>query len=287
MDRIWVWASVGFALLLVAVAVGAIRLTAPDVRAVVLPNRDETPKPNPLRVIPAGLFVMGSDDAGIDEQPKRRIFLSAYLIHQFEVTQAQYAPFVKATGHRSPQIRKGMTGERPADNIESFNHPNQPVVRVSWEDADAFCRWRGMRLPTEAEWERAARGTDEREWPWGAQRPGLAHPANVFGEEDGSVYTSMVGRYPADISPDGLHDMTGNAREWVVDWYEELYGRTAPLQNPAGPDRGEMKSLRGGSWNDAAISGRTTARSKMFPGYRDTTIGFRCAVSETAGENRQ
>ena len=283
MDRTWIWASVGFVLLLVAVAVIGIRLTAPAVRVVVLPNRGETPKPNPLRIIPAGVFVMGSDEGGIDEQPKRRVFLSAYLIHQFEVTQGQYAEFVKATGHRSPQIRKGMTDERPADNIESFNHPNQPVVRVSWEDADAFCRWRGMRLPTEAEWERAARGTDGREWPWGAERPGPVPPANVFGEEDGSAYTAIIGSHPHDISPDGLYDMAGNVREWVADWYEELYYRQAPLQNPTGPDRGEMKALRGGSWNDAALSGRTTARAKMFPDYRDSTIGFRCAKTHEVG----
>jgi len=281
MNRIWIWASVGFVLLLVAVAVMAIRVTAPPVRVVVFPKSE--PKPNPLRIIPAGVFVMGSDDGGIDEQPERRVFLSAYLIQQFEVTQGQYAEFVTVTGQRSPSIRKGMTGERRADNIESFNHPNQPVVRVSWNDANAFCQWRGMRLPTEAEWERAARGTDGREWPWGFERPGPVPLANVSGDEDGGVYTAIVGTYPADLSPDGLYDMTGNAREWVADWYEELYYREAPLQNPAGPDRGEMRTLRGGSWNDGALWGRTTARSKMFPDYRDTTIGFRCAKGHEAG----
>ncbi len=226
--------------------------------------------------IPAGEFVMGSDDGAIDEKPVRRVYLDAYEIHQFEVTQAQYEPFVQATGHRSPLTRKGMSGrERPADGIQNFAHPDQPVVRVSWFDADAYCRWAGLRLPTEAEWEKAARGLDARPWPWeGDRKSGVA---NFIGGEDQAVYTATVGTFESDQSPFGLYDMAGNGREWVADWYSELYYTRAPADNPTGPKSGDFKALRGSSWNDSPLSGRTTSRMKMLPDYRDTTIGFRCA----------
>ncbi len=280
MDRVGIYAALLFTLLLVAVAVLGIRLTARKESAVVFPqtagpSQPNPARPNPMIQIAAGTFTMGSDEGGIDEKPARRVSLDAFWIQQFEVTQAQYAAFVKATGHRSPLTRKGMSGkERPADHIQNFFHPNQPVVRVSWFDADAYCRWRGLRLPTEAEWEKAARGTDGRPWPWEGAR---AAEANFIGDEDGSVYTAQVGTHTRDRSPYGLFDMAGNAREWVADWYDELYYPVAPPTNPHGPRTGDFKALRGSSWNDAALSGRTTARMKMFPNYRDTTIGFRCA----------
>lgn len=231
-------------------------------------SASEMPKSNPMVVIPKGEFIMGAVEGGFDEKPQRSVFLDAYQINQYEVTQFQYAEFVKATRHRSPLSRY-------VKNIGSLNHPNQPAVYVSWDDADAYCRWQGGRLPTEAEWEKAARGTHGSIWPWSDEPKPIF--ANFMGEEDRSLYTTIVGSFEKDKSPFGLYDMSGNAREWVQDWYEEQYYQHAPLRNPKGPDHGDMKTMRGASWNDSPLTGRTTARMKMFPDYRDTTVGFRCA----------
>ncbi|MFQ5780320.1 MAG: formylglycine-generating enzyme family protein [Nitrospiria bacterium] len=240
----------------------------------------ESPKENPMVFIPAGEFVMGSEDGGFNEKPRRTVYLDAYEINQLEVSQFHYAEFVKATNHRSPLSRY-------VKNIELLNHPNQPAVYVSWEDAYDYCRWRGARLPTEAEWEKAARGVQGLVWPWeGEFKPALA---NFSGDEDEGVYTTIVGSYEKDKSPYGLYDMAGNVREWVQDWYEEQYYQHAPARNPKGPDHGEMKTLRGSSWNDSHFSGRTTSRLKMFPFYRDTTVGFRCArtIRQVTGNQRR
>jgi formylglycine-generating enzyme len=231
-------------------------------------SSSEMPKPNPMIVVPKGEFIMGTFEGAFDEKPPRSVFLDTYQINQYEVTQYYYAEFVKATGHRSPLSRY-------VKNIESLNHPNQPAVYVSWEDAESYCRWRGERLPTEAEWEKAARGMRGSVWPWSNELKPIF--ANFMGDEDRGIYTMIVGSYEKDKSPFGLYDMAGNAREWVHDWYEEQYYQHAPSRNPMGPDRGDMKTMRGSSWNDSPLAGRTTARMKMFPDYRDTTVGFRCA----------
>ena len=226
--------------------------------------------------IPAGEFIMGSLEGGFDEKPVRNVYLDAYEINQYEVSQFHYSEFVKATNHRSPLSRY-------VTDIDSFNDQNQPVVYVSWDDVEAFCRWRGERLPTEAEWEKAARGLQGSTWPWkGDHQSGFA---NFRGSEDGAAYTALIGFFEKDKSPYGLYDMAGNVREWVQDWYEEQYYKEAPSRNPKGPERGDVKVLRGGSWNDSFLTGRTSARLKMVPDYRDTTIGFRCAksVEESGG----
>ncbi len=283
MDRIFILVALAFAVLLVLVTLFGIQMTAVKTPQVLLPQTGAPPKENRMLTIPGGPFIMGSTEGGRDEQPVRHILLPTYTIQQFEVTQAQYAEFVYATRHRSPLMRSGMfRKERAVEGIESFAHPDQPVVRVSWNDAYAYCRWRDLRLPSEAEWEKAARGTKGQAWPWGepSRQEGAspaAGEANVLGKEDGATYTAMVGTFEADRSPYGLYDMAGNAREWVADWYDEIAYIHMPQTSPLGPPAGTSKALRGGSWNDAVLSGRTTARMKMIPKYRDTTIGFRCA----------
>ncbi|HIE66158.1 MAG: SUMF1/EgtB/PvdO family nonheme iron enzyme [Nitrospira sp.] len=236
----------------------------------------ESPMENPMIVIPAGDFIMGSDEGSWDEKPRRTVYLDAFEINQYEVSQFHYARFVKMTNHRTPLSRY-------VTDIELLNHPNQPAVYIGWEDAYEYCKWVGQRLPTEAEWEKAARGVEGAVWPWQGEYEPTA--ANFVGDEDAGILTAIIGSHEKDKSPYGLYDMAGNAREWVQDWYMEDYFRHAPSRNPKGPDRDEMKVMRGGSWNDGHLSGRTTSRMKMFPFYRDTTMGFRCArqISQVAG----
>lgn len=226
--------------------------------------------------IPAGEFIMGARDGGYDEQPERKVFLAGYYIDRFEVTFAQFYNFMAATGHRKPRL-VGYLGNVETEDLPLFMKPLHPVVGVSWDDATDYCRWKGKRLPTEAEWEKAARGEDRRKWPWGNdERPGYA---NLLGEEDGFRYTAPVDYFKQDKSPYGVYDMAGNVMEWVADWYQEEYNRILPVSNPTGPTTGDYRVLRGASWNDSIDHARTTARLRMFPEYRDVTIGFRCAKS--------
>ncbi len=270
MDKLFIKSWFIFVGVLSLIAYAGIRLTAPKEDTSIPLKSSGVPVANPMILIPAGEFIMGSDEGGRNERPVRSVFLDAYEISQFEITQSEYGEFVKATRHRSPLSRY-------VKNIERFNDANQPVVYVNWLDAEAFCKWRGQRLPTEAEWEKAAKGTENTTWPWG-EEPTPVY-ANFLGKDDGSPYTMFVGSFKKDQSPYQVHDMAGNVQEWVSDWYDPLYYETGPTKNPKGPDTGEMKTLRGGSWNDSYLSGRASARINMVPDYRDTTVGFRCARS--------
>lgn len=258
--------------------------------------------------IPAGEFHMGASSAsgGLpDEQPERSVFLSAFSIDRFEVTNEAYFHFVSTTGHRMPENHNPAAtlwkDRAPVHGIE-----RHPVVNVSWTDADAYCRWAGKRLPTEAEWEKAARGTGGRRYPWGNHWDvSLANSASfwagrtvefesgadweafwVKGEGariakekglNGEVLTMPVGSFPAAVSVYGLYDMAGNVAEWVQDWYDPNYYPTAPLTNPTGPERGAIKSMRGGSWLKPAVSLRTSDRDWGTMDSRPSGTGFRCA----------
>lgn len=258
--------------------------------------------------VAAGEFRMGAASAagGLpDEQPERSVFLDAFYIDRFEVTNDAYFQFVSSTGHRVPEnVNPAATlwkDRTPQPGIEQH-----PVVNVSWTDADAYCRWVGKRLPTEAEWEKAARGTDARRYPWGNQWDlSLANSASYWagrtvefnsaadweafwikGEGariakekglNGEVLTMPVGSFPAAASAYGLFDMAGNVAEWVQDWYNPNYYPSAPLTNPAGPERGAIKSMRGGSWLKPAVSLRTTDRDWGTMDSHPSGTGFRCA----------
>lgn len=264
--------------------------------------------PAEMVVIPAGEFIMGTPEGtdGLpDEHPERRVYLGSFLLDRFEVTNRAYAAFVQAAGHRAP------ANASPSVTLWEQNGPptgieNHPVINVSWEDAAAYCRWLGKRLPTEAEWEKAARGTDARRYPWGndwdiAKANSASYWAGrtiefqsgadwdafwVKGEGarlakeqgiKGEVLTRPVGSFPQGASPYGALDMAGNAAEWVADWFDPNYYRTAPLTNPPGPVRGAIKAMRGGSWLKPAVSLRTTDRDWGTMDSRPSGTGFRCA----------
>ncbi|MSS70723.1 MAG: formylglycine-generating enzyme family protein [Candidatus Latescibacteria bacterium] len=185
---------------------------------------------------------MGSAEGEKDEAPPHTVSLDAFAIDRTEVTNAAYALFWKADGGpESPHTPGNFEGRGAVRWPEAARErPDHPVVGVTWFDAAAYCRWAGKRLPTEAEWEKAARGTDGRVWPWGnAFGGGDSARANVYNGDDGYVQsTAPVGRFPSGASPCGALDMAGNVWEWVADWYgSDAYGRS-PRKNPKGVERG-------------------------------------------------
>jgi formylglycine-generating enzyme required for sulfatase activity len=240
---------------------------------------NEQPIAEDMVAIPAGLFVRGTKAGGYDEQPERAIYVDAFSIDRHEVTNAHYQSFVAATGHR-----KAAPPSRYAKNLSRTKGMNQPVTYVSWEDAEAYCRWKGKRLPTEAEWEKAMRGVDGRLWPWGNEPDQLAF--NGGSPRDGFEVTAPVGSFKRDVSPFGVADGTGNVMEWVADWYGEEAYRDPVDRNPKGPEYGVYRVMRGGGYTSQGVDVRITSRNKMVPDFRDETIGFRCAISwglETGG----
>ncbi len=221
--------------------------------------------------VPAGEFTMGSDpavdpDAYDGEMPQHPVYVDAFRISKYEVTNAQYAQCVRATVCDEPRAVQYYSDPAYAD---------YPVYYVSWFDAQMFCEWVGGRLPTEAEWEKAARGTDGRIYPWG----------NEFAEskcntsESGIGDMTEVGSYPDGASPYGAMDMAGNVWEWVADWHDFDYYKKAPERNPQGPDSGDVRVLRGGSWLGYQFEARCAARSRLGPDYRSYHVGFRVAAS--------
>jgi formylglycine-generating enzyme required for sulfatase activity len=213
----------------------------------------------------AGEFIMGSDEGDIDEQPMHTVYLDAFYIDRTEVTNAQYRECAEAGACSQPQ-----------DTVW-YNDPNRaehPVVWVSWCQANDYCRWAGERLPTEAEWEKAARGTDGRTYPWGE---GIDCDRAQYSECGGG--TVPVGSKPQGASPYGALDMAGNVWEWVADWYDSGYYSRSPGRNPPGPDYGRYRVLRGGSWYDGQRDARCAIRFLYNPWIRFNDVGFRCARS--------
>jgi len=219
-------------------------------------------------LVPAGEFTMGSpkNEGYGNERPQHKVSLDAFHIDKYEVTNAQYKEFMDATGHEAP----GYWAD------EKYNQPNQPVVGVTWYDAVAYARWVSKRLPTEAEWEKAARGTDGRRYPWGSNWNSLK--CNFKSAADGYEYTAPVGSFPTGASPYGAMDMAGNVWEWCADWYDEDHYSEDPEKNPLGPDSGIRRVLRGGCWMDPPRwSLRCAHRDADYPDSRSSVRGFRCA----------
>jgi len=214
--------------------------------------------------IPAGAFTMGAD-ADADHSPAHTVYLEEFWIMQTEVTNTQYARCVEA------DVCTALYNERWSDPALA----DHPVTGVSWNQANAYAEWVGGRLPTEAEWEKAARGTDERMYPWGNQSPGDQHANFNFMTAD----TMPVGSYLAGASPYGVLDMAGNVEEWVADWYANDYYAASPERTPLGPENGFLRVLRGGSFFHNPMQVRVFTRAKALPDSKFDSVGFRVAVS--------
>jgi formylglycine-generating enzyme len=221
----------------------------------------------PMVLIPAGEFTMGSDKGDDDEEPIHRLFLDSFYMDKFEVTNGRFAKFVEAIQSEPPW---GF-----ADQETPVVHADQPVRWVNWMDAWGYCLWAGKRLPTEAEWEKAARGTDGRLYPWGNEPPTPLHA--VFGLKEGAETVSPIGNRTQGRSPYGAHDLAGNLYEWVADWYDDTFYTTNPTVNPRGPLQGTTKVQRGGSYINTPYRLRSSFRTKADPTEHEPNVGFRCA----------
>jgi formylglycine-generating enzyme required for sulfatase activity len=279
-------------------------------------NHEQNVEPPDLKnmvFIPAGEFLMGSPEGegAFDEHPQHEVYLDAYYFDKYEVTNAQFKEFVEATGYVTDVERRGYGGvwnpkESGLYSFETFrevnwrspnawifqngytlSHPdeweyylmNHPVVQVGWNDAIAYAKWADKRLPTEAEWEKAARGTDGRKWPWGN-----AFDLNIGGV---TVHTNInsnwvlpVDSFPTGCSVYGVYNLIGNAQEWVMDWYAPDYYAHSPRNNPKGPETGKFRVVRGGSWKQVkSYQVLSASRAYQTSEYSSNVVGFRCAWS--------
>jgi len=262
-------------------------------------NASQEP-PAGMILISAGEFLMGSKtgEGDRDEHPQHKVHLNAYYIDTHEVTNTQYHQFWLADGGTKSKHTPAsygssyMIGDWPE---VAKTKPNYPVVGVTWYDASAYAKWAGKRLLAEAEWEKAARGTEAKAWPWGndfqselsvsgdaEQNPvSKIHSNRRDGGDGYDNTTAPVGNYQTGASPYGVCDMAGNVWEWVTDWYGEDYYASNSRSNPQGPDAGKMKVVKGGSWNNREHNQRCANRYYCYPDSWGNTLGFRCAKDVT------
>lgn len=262
--------------------------------------------------VPAGAFEMGSadddSDGDGDEKPQHTVTLDAFWIDRTEVTNAQYARFLNALGgHQGRCGGEDCIDTKSEDDsshilqqggqyVVESGYEDHPMIEVSWYGAQAYCEWVGARLPTEAEWEKAAQGTDGRKYPWGnewdvrtTRRCNFSDKNDPTGPsdtvaDDGYAQTAPVGSYPDGASPYGALDMAGNVLEWVADWYHSGYYANSPSNNPKGPNSGDYRVLRGGSWGDVPHYVRAAYRYLDVPTLRYNNVGLRCCGSSAPGE---
>jgi len=269
-NKVWIWvqAAVGLCaacVVLVAIIILIIQTMKPKIGSTHTRKIDGMVEV----YIPAGVFTMGSNFGDGDESPVHEVTLDAFWIDKTEVTNAMYQKCVDAGICNEPQDTSSVT-----HNNYFFNptFANYPVIYVTWYDAVDYCEWAGGRLPTEAEWEKAARGDDARDYPWGDLSP-TRNLAN-FGDNLGD--TAEVGSYPDGASPYGALDMAGNAYEWVFDRYADDYYGYSPSDNPTGPNSGTQRVLRGASFNTSESVIRASNRGRYAPDITGDDDGFRC-----------
>lgn len=239
-----------------------------------LPTQITDSKGIVLSIVPAGEFTMGSN-TGDDEQPIHQVYLDAYYMDIYEVTNEKYQDCVVVGVCTPPQMVSSYTHSNYYGKLQ---YDNFPVINVDWNQANNYCAWRGASLPTEAQWEKAARGTDGRTYPWGE---GIScSQANYWDKGKYCIGdTTEVGSYEDGKSPYGIYDMVGNVAEWVADWYDPNYYIDSPLSNPLGPLSGQYRMLRGGGFNGSDIYLRVADRSRLSPISAGSNYGFRCVMS--------
>jgi len=225
-------------------------------------------QPEGMAVIPDGEFWMGSEDGQQDTRPLHRVHLSSYWLDRYEVTNARYRQCVEGGGCTPPKDRHAF---------EDSQHAQRPVTNITWSQARAFCQWQGKRLPTEAEWEKAARGTDGRRYPWGNNEDVLKNHVRKQELKADSSGTEPVGRQTATASPYGVFDLIGSVSEWVKDWYAEDFYQASPIRDPQGPSRGSFRVLRGGEWDERSPNFQASYRGWDDVTYWGPTLGVRCA----------
>lgn len=225
-------------------------------------------QPEGMVVIPAGEFLMGAEDGLQDARPMHRVYLSSYWLDIYEVTNARYRQCVEGGGCTVPKDR--MTFDEP-------QNAQHPVTNVTWNQARSFCQWQGKRLPTEAEWEKAARGTDGRRYPWGNDETVLRTRMRNGELKTGASGAALVDRQAATGSPYGVLNLIGSVSQWVKDWYAEDFYKTSPARDPQGPARGSFRVLRGGEWNEKPPDFRASYRGWDEVTYWGPTVGIRCA----------
>lgn len=258
--------------------------------------------PSPLErdgmvLVPEGKFTMGNSAGNEDEKP-HEVFLSSFYMDKYEITASRFAAFLNILNDASLIARYGDI-DCPTCTVQTIKNAsaekgrylaakgfeNKPVNYVSWTGADAYCRWAGKRLPTEAEWEKAARGTDGRKYPWGDKEPESDQNLAVYdlSECHGTDWEKMreVDSHPLGRSPYGIHHMGGNVWEWTADWYDKEYYNRGISKNPKGPDSGVVRVIRGGSWRYIPSDLRVSLRSRNLPDARVDDGSFRCAKDIT------
>ncbi len=231
--------------------------------------------------IPSDSFTMGSDEGSADEKPVHSVFISGFLMGKYEVSNERYKVFCDSTDHPYPK----STNFKGMDDY-FLKYPDYPVANVTWEDARSYCEWAQLRLPTEAEWEIAARGNDRRKYPWGNDEANAdgTYRCNLFGSSpfeaklDGYQYTSPVDAFDNGISPFGCYEMAGNVWEWCADWYLADYYASKKHVDPVGPEKGTDRVMRGGSWTNDGDGVRTANRDFSWPVEHMGSIGFRPAL---------
>lgn len=225
--------------------------------------------PDGMVLIPAGEFLMGADDGLPDARPLHPVYLSSFWIDKYETTNAEYRRCVEAGVCQPPKDRQVF------DDPQRVQHP---VANLTWGQARAFCQWRGRHLPTEAEWEKAARGTDGRRYPWGNGEEVINNLVKEQTVRSNGSPIGPIGNFPTAQSPYGVYDLVGNVWEWVKDWYAEDYYASAPPRDPQGPLRGSFRVLRGGDWSQSPFELRGSYRGWDEMTYWGPTLGFRCAA---------